>query len=585
MCTLFENDNILPISGRRNVLVTSALPYVNNIPHLGNIIGSVLSADVFARFCRLRNHNVIYISGTDEYGTATEQKAAESGVTCIDICDKYHKIHASTYEWFNIKFDYFGRTTTSIHTDITQDIFNKIDSNQNLIEKDQIQLFCPCCNTLLADRFVVGICPNSECSHANAHGDQCDKCGTLYNSIDLINSKCTTCNSKPVQSSSKHIFLDLKKIAKEQLEHWTNVQSLRGNWSENACAITKSWFMKHQDDRCITRDLKWGTQVPKNGYKDKVFHVWFDAPIGYISIMANYSKHWKRWWQSSKADAVELYQFMGKDNISFHTIMFPATLMATKDNWTMLKHINATEYLNYENKKFSKSRNVGIFGDQIQKLPIHPDVFRYYLLFNRPESSDSMFTWTDFASKNNADLGNNFGNLVQRTLSFVSNKFQQIVPPLDVSLLMDIDITFISHVTDLLRQYVNLLEAVKIKDALKIVMSISKSANIYLQETKVWLLVKKKDTLQQCYNTINITVNVIYLLGILLQPYMPVISCELIQNQLKSQFDQFYLAKPVCKLEFDMKSICAGHKIGIPKPLFRQIDEKEIQLYKDRFGN
>ena len=308
----------------------------------------MLSADVYARFCRLRGYNVVYVCGTDEYGTATETKAIEAGKTPQEICDYYHAIHADIYRWFDISFDHFGRTTTQQQTDIAQDIFNKCDSNGYLLADELEQLFCETDNRFLADRFVEGTCPH--CAYPDARGDQCDSCGKLLNAIELIQPKCKLCKTAPIVRRSSHLFLDLGKLQHESLAAWVDERQVEGGWTDNAINITKAWLDGGLKPRCITRDLKWGTPVPKAGYEDKVFYVWFDAPIGYISITANYTPQWEQWWKSPHN--VQLYQFMGKDNVPFHCVIFPASLMGTRDPWTLVHHIDATEYLNYEGIKF-----------------------------------------------------------------------------------------------------------------------------------------------------------------------------------------------------------------------------------------
>ncbi len=412
---------VLPIKGRRNILITSALPYVNNVPHLGNIIGCVLSADVYARFARLRGYNTLYVCGTDEYGTATETKAIQDGVTPQELCDRYHKVHRSIYEWFNIGFDHFGRTTTPEQTAIAQDIFAACDKNK-LVSTDTVeQLYCETCKRFLADRFIEGVCPRLDCKYEDARGDQCDKCGHLLDATELINPKCKICRKSPVKRSSKHLFLDLPSLSKK-LSAFVGHSSVTGAWSANSVQITKSWLRDGLKPRCITRDLKWGTKVPKPGFDDKVFYVWFDAPIGYLSITATYTKRWEEWWKTPAND-VQLYQFMGKDNIPFHTVIFPSTLLGTRQPYTLLHHISTCEYLNYESGKFSKSRGTGVFGDDAVKSGIPSEVWRYYLLASRPETSDSVFQWDNFLTSNNSELLANLGNYVQRSLSFLKTSY------------------------------------------------------------------------------------------------------------------------------------------------------------------
>ena len=371
------------------ILITSALPYVNNIPHLGNIIGCVLSADVYARYRRLNNDDVLFICGTDEYGTATETKAKEQNMTPREICNKYHKIHKEIYDWFNINFDIFGRTSNDDPTDtnwsqtkLCHDIFNKLVDNNLIYEKEIEQLYSEDLNKFCADRYIKGTCPT--CNYNDANGDQCDKCGKLHAATDLINPYYKlNPEFKLIKKKSSHLFLKLS-VLQDELKDWFNRND--GSWTNVADAITKSWLNDDLHDRCITRDLEWGTPVPDtkkfgNKFKDKVFYVWFDAPIGYISITANKLDNWTNWW---KNEDVKLVNFMAKDNVPFHSIIFPACLIGTKDNYNLVNTIAAVDYLNYEDKKFSKSNNTGVFGDDAKNSGICSDMWRFHLIRVRP---------------------------------------------------------------------------------------------------------------------------------------------------------------------------------------------------------
>jgi len=374
----YAENPILPQPGKNNILITSALPYVNNIPHLGNVIGSVLSADCFSRYSKARGNPTLFVCGSDEYGTATETKAIEEKTTPQELCDKYHKLHKDVYDWFNIGFDIFGRTPTQQQTDIAQDIFLKLYKNGYLEERTTTQPYCEQHKSFLADRFVEGTCPL--CDYADARGDQCDKCGHLLDPLDLKNPRCKLDNATPVPRDTKHVFILLDKL-QAAVKEWSESSSAKGKWSENGIAITESWIKEGLKPRGITRDLKWGTAVPLEGYDDKVMYVWFDACIGYVSITANYTSDWEKWWRDP--DNVKLYQFLGKDNVPFHTVVFPSSQLGTGDKWTMLHHLSTTEYLNYERGKFSKSRNIGVFGNSAEKTGIPSDVWRYYLLSRR----------------------------------------------------------------------------------------------------------------------------------------------------------------------------------------------------------
>ncbi|XP_036025426.1 methionine--tRNA ligase, cytoplasmic isoform X1 [Onychomys torridus] len=566
-----QQHPVLPVAGERNVLITSALPYVNNVPHLGNIIGCVLSADVFARYSRLRQWNTLYLCGTDEYGTATETKAMEEGLTPQEICDKYHAIHADIYRWFNISFDTFGRTTTPQQTKITQDIFQRLLTRGFVLQDTVEQLRCEQCARFLADRFVEGVCPF--CGYEEARGDQCDKCGKLINAVELKKPQCKVCRSRPVVRSSQHLFLDLPKLEK-RLEDWLGKTLPGSDWTPNARFIIRSWLRDGLKPRCITRDLKWGTPVPLEGFEDKVFYVWFDATIGYLSITANYTDQWERWWKNP--EQVDLYQFMAKDNVPFHGLVFPCSALGAEDNYTLVKHLIATEYLNYEDGKFSKSRGVGVFGDMAQDTGIPADIWRFYLLYIRPEGQDSAFSWTDMMIKNNSELLNNLGNFINRAGMFVSKFFGGCVP--EMALAQE-DRRLLAHISWELQHYHQLLEKVRIRDALRSILTISRHGNQYIQVNEPWKRIKGSEVDRQRAGTVTgVAVNIAALLSVMLQPYMPTVSAT-IQTQLQ-------LPLPACHV-LVTSFICtlpAGHRIGTVSPLFQKLENDQIENLRQRFG-
>lgn len=562
---------ILPEKGKRNILITSALPYVNNVPHLGNIIGCVLSADVYARYCKQRGYNTLYLCGTDEYGTATETKAMAEGITPQEICDRYHKIHAQVYQWFQIGFDHFGRTTTPEQTQIAQDIFKDIRKNEYLVEEESQQLYCEKDGRFLADRLVEGECPH--CHYADARGDQCDGCGKLLNPTELIAPRCQSCRTSPVLKPTKHLFLDLTKLT-PQLAAWIEKSEATGQWSPNAVATTRTWLRDGLRPRAITRDLKWGTPVPLEDYKEKVFYVWFDAPIGYISITATYTPEWKQWWLTPENN-VELVQFMGKDNTPFHTVVFPSSLIATQQPWTMLHGLSTTEYLTYEQGKFSKSRNRGIFGDQIQDTGLNPDIWRYFLMSVRPETADTDFSWEELRLKINADLADNIGNFINRGLKFVSSNFESKVP-VQSGELLDIDHKLVADVNAEIKEYFKLMEERKLRDGLRVVMGIAKHGNAYLQTTKLWELVKTD--LNRCANILIMHCSLVKLLALFLHPFTPGLA-DRILAQLG--FDNTSsLALPEV---FQWNLIPSGHVIGSPEPLVPRLGGPEIAALRARF--
>ncbi|XP_070546331.1 methionine--tRNA ligase, cytoplasmic-like isoform X2 [Ptychodera flava] len=561
---------ILPVKDKRNVLITSALPYVNNVPHLGNIIGCVLSADVFARFSRLSNDNTLFICGTDEYGTATETKALEEGLTPQQICDKYFKLHDEIYKWFNISFDYFGRTTTQQQTTIAQDIFWRLHERDFTLKDTVEQLLCENCNRYLADRFVEGKCPL--CGFDDARGDQCDKCGKLINAVELKQPRCKVCGQSPVIKSSEHIFLDLPKLEPE-LGKFLAKNSADDNWTSNAKNISSSWVRDGLKPRCITRDLKWGTPVPLEGFTDKVFYVWFDAPIGYLSITANYCDQWEKWWKNP-AEAT-LYQFMAKDNVPFHSVIFPCTCIGARDNYTLVNHLIATEYLNYEDGKFSKSRGVGVFGNDARETGIPSDIWRFYLLYIRPESQDSAFSWTDFALKNNSELLNNLGNFINRALVFCERNFNAEVPP--VTLTED-DEQLLALVNRELQLYSQNLSKCKMRDGLRNILSISRLGNQMIQSNMPWKLIKgNHEEKARAGSVTGLSVNLSCLLSVLLQPYMPSTSA-IIKDQLQAPDECNVITEHfVCFLP-------TGHKIGKPKPLFDKIEDSQVAELRKKFA-
>uniref|UniRef100_A0A803MGT3 methionine--tRNA ligase n=1 Tax=Chenopodium quinoa TaxID=63459 RepID=A0A803MGT3_CHEQI len=448
----------LPKAGERNILVTSALPYVNNLPHLGNIIGSVLSADVFARFCRLRGYNVLFVCGTDEYGTSTEVRAAKENVLPREICDKYHPLHKEVYQWFDISFDQFGRTSTDQHTVVCHQVFNSLFQN-NLLAEDTIeQLYCQNCLKFLADSFVEGHCPHCR---GSCKGDQCEDCSAHLNARDLLDPICKICQSStPTLRSTEHLFLQLATVQQDvhalsERIYFSNDQALTD--TQNLVCLDNKLPPK-----CITRDLKWGVPVPVEKFKDKVMYVWFDAPLGYISITKCHTSEWELWWKNPQN--VELHQFMGKDNVSFHSAHFPSYLIGTGENWTLPHSIHATHFLLFGAGKFSKSRGIGIFGDEVKDTNIPVEVWRYYLVSVRPETSDSRFSWEDLQAKLNSELTDNLGNFMNRVLTFVAKPlgkgYNSIVPDVPDAVLNEIDNKFGDSLKGYVQEYVKCLEKV-----------------------------------------------------------------------------------------------------------------------------
>ncbi len=540
-------------------LITSALPYVNNIPHLGNLI-QVLSADVFARFCRLKGYDTLYICGTDEYGTATETRALEEGITPKELCDRYYKVHKDIYDWFEIAFDKFGRTSTPEQTEIVQHIFTKVYENGYINEKTIEQLYCEHDQRYLADRYVRGECPH--CGYDDARGDQCESCGKLLDPVDLISPRCGTCGNKPVMKQTNHLYIDLPAIL-PKLQEWISKAQVKGNWARNAIQMTQSWIRDGLKERCITRDLKWGIPVPLDGYRDKVFYVWFDAPIGYISITATHTDDWKAWWQNP--EEVELFQFIGKDNIPFHTVIFPSSLIGSGEDWTLLHHMSSSEYLNYESGKFSKSKGVGVFGTDAQDTGIPADVWRFYIFYNRPEKSDYTFTWKDFQEKVNSELIGNLGNLANRTLTFLTRFFDSKVigAPEDSRMW--------PKVRELEEKATVHLDAAELKDGLRTIFEIADIGNKVFQDAEPWKT-RKEDP----ESTHALLSNLVYLirdLGIMVQPYMPATSRKLLGLLGIENADWNTIGK--------LEGITEVQK---PEILFKRLEDDHINAMKEKFS-
>ncbi|MFA4906802.1 MAG: methionine--tRNA ligase [archaeon] len=553
---------------KQKILVTSALPYVNDVPHLGNLIGCVLSADAFARFQRLAGNEVLFVLGTDEHGTTTEFKALEEGISPKELTDKYFEIHRRIYDWFNSSHDCFGRTSDKENVEITNEIFLKLNSNDYISEAELEQLYCEKDKKFLSDRFVEGACPH--CGYGQARGDQCDSCGKLLDALELRFPKCRFCGEKPVPRKSTHLFIELGKLQPE-LQKWFEKSSKEGKWTENAVRTTNAWLKEGLRKRCITRDLKWGIPVPLSGFEDKVFYSWFDAPIGYIGITIKaLPNDWRKWWKNP--EGVKLYQFMAKDNIPFHTILFPASLIGARGNYTLLYHIDSTEYLNYEDKKFSKSNGTGVFGDDAITSGIPSDVWRFYLYYIRPEGADSIFEWNDFQAKVNNELIANFGNFVNRAVTLVNLKLEGKNPKADFS---ELEEKYAKELHEVLAEYNSEFSAVRIREALRCAMNFSRKCNQYLQEASPW---NKGVPQEQVNASISFSLNLCRDLAILFEPFLP--------TTAENVWKQLNLSGSVHEQSLDSLlsfSLPAEHKIGMPALLFQKIEDSKIAELKEKF--
>ncbi|MBP5330142.1 MAG: methionine--tRNA ligase [Spirochaetaceae bacterium] len=570
-------------------LITAALPYVNNIPHLGNIIQS-LSGDVFARFCRNRGYDTLYICGVDEYGTATETKALEEGKDPRSLCNHYYQEHTKIYKWFNINFDKFGRTSNPQCTEITQSLFTDLDKAGLVHEHTNKQLFCPKCNMFLADRYVDGTCP--KCGSTKARGDQCDECGSLLDPIELKDPKCHTCGSTPEVKETKHLYIDLPALS-GKLNDWMEKTSKEGKWADNAINMTKAWIRDGLQERAITRDLKWGIPVPKAGYENKVFYVWFNAPIGYLSITKQLADEleksgrgsfdWKSWWcpeESEEAkgkDEVKLFQFIGKDNIPFHTVVFPCTLLGSPHNWTKLYHMSSTEFLNYEDGKFSKSRGIGVFGSDAIESGIPADAWRFYIFYNRPERQDYQFTWKDFMEKLNGELIGNLGNLVNRTLLFVNKYYNGVIPDAPV------DEELWTKVRELEKKATDYLEWAELKDAFHTIFEISDLCNKKFQDTEPWKARTENPAVAE--SLIHNLCYVIKDLMIMANPFMPQYT-QVIMSYFGKSIQESKVGsetKPGYTWA-NLGETTGLDKVGATEVYFKPLDQKTMLAFREKFS-
>ncbi|HNV01196.1 MAG TPA: methionine--tRNA ligase [archaeon] len=546
----------------KKILVTSALPYVNNVPHLGNLIGSVLSADAFSRFMRIDGKSVLFVLGTDEHGTTAEVKAIEEGLTPRQLVDKYYEIHKSIYDWFETSYDCLGRTSSKENASISVDIFNDLYKNGFITEHTITQLYSEKSKKFLSDRFVEGECPY--CHAKGARGDQCDACGKLLEPSELINPLSKIDGTRPILKETKHLYIDLPKIEPELMK-WYN--TTKSKWSNVAVGITEHWLKQGLKERCITRDLEWGIKVPLDGWENKVFYSWFDAPIGYIGItIENLGEDWKNWWMNQD---LTLYQFMGKDNVPFHAIMFPAFLIGTKKDYKLVDYLASTDYLNYEDKKFSKSKNIGVFGDDARETGISADIWRYYLFRIRPETGDTQFEWNDFASKVNNELVGNFGNFINRVVSLDEKFFELKKPKGSKKELLE-------SVKPLVEEYKNLFTQARIRDALTKANEISAIGNKYLQEKQPWITIKTDETIAAA--TIAECVDFSKLLAVLYYPFVPVAS-EKIWKVLGEKENIIQVG-----IEGAFLGVKEGNELTKVGILFEKLEQKRIEELKQKFS-
>ncbi len=532
-------------------LVTAALPYANNLPHVGNVAGSHLPADIFHRFLKIFGYESYFVGGTDEHGSPIEVAAFKQGITPKELCDKYYVLHKKIYDFLKISYDIFSRTSNQTNHQITKEIFKKLLERGYIIEREIDMSYCENDKRFLPDRWVEGICPY--CKYEKARGDQCENCGRLLDPIELIEPKCVICGSKVVFKKTKHLFFNLPKFAKK-LEKWL---SKKKYWKENVLNYSLGFLKEGLKERAITRDLSWGIKVPLEGYENKVFYVWFDAPIGYISFSKELFEKigkpelYEYFWIKKKG---RIYHFIGKDNIVFHTIWWPAILMGA--NLALPYNVGGMEYLNFENRKISKSQNWGVFFEVDQdkisvkikdkSYEIEPDYIRFYLSLILPEKKDSNFVVKEFEEKINSILIGNISNFVYRVLSFINKNFEGEIPSAKLS---EEERKILKEIKKMKKEIKEKVLNLEFKRALEKIIELSTLGNKYFQENEPWKADEEKKK-----RVLMFSANLVKDLAILLWPFIPSFS-EKVFEMLDIEKNFFGSFKRVGKIELKNKKL------------------------------
>ena len=544
--------------------ITTALPYANGPVHIGHLAGVYVPADIYARYLRNKGEEVVFIGGSDEHGVPITIKARKEGVTPQDIVDRYHEIIKRSFEEFGISFDVYSRTTSKTHYRVASDFFKKLYDKGEFIEQTSEQYYDEEAGQFLADRYITGKCPH--CGNERAYGDQCESCGTSLSPTDLINPQSAISGSKPVMRQTRHWYLPLDKH-----EAWLRDYILNNHkeWKTNVYGQCKSWLDVGLQPRAVSRDLDWGVPVPLPDAEGKVLYVWFDAPIGYISNTIELCSekpekfgNWERWWKDPET---RLVHFIGKDNIVFHCIVFPAMLKA-EGSYILPDNVPANEFLNLEGDKISTSRNWAVWlHEYLVDMPDKQDVLRYVLTANAPETKDNDFTWRDFQVRNNSELVAIYGNFINRTLVLTGKYFDGKVPPLGT--LEDIDSDVLAQIADSKAKIEQLLDNFHFRDALREAMNLARTGNKYLADTEPWKLAKTD--MSRVATILNVALQLSANLNIAFEPFLPFSSAKLRQML---QFDSVRWA------DFGKTELLpAGHALGKTELLFEQIDDAAIE--------
>ncbi len=549
--------------------VTSALPYANGPVHIGHLAGVYVPADIYVRYLRAKDRDVLFIGGSDEHGVPITIKARKENVSPQDVVDKYHHIIKDSFEKFGISFDVYSRTSASIHHQTASDFFKKLHQGGKLMEKESEQYFDEANNQFLADRYITGTCPH--CSYEKAYGDQCENCGTSLNPTDLINPKSVMSGNKPVLKKTTHWYLPLQDY-EPMLTKWI-LEGHKHDWKSNVYGQCKSWIDQGLQPRAVTRDLDWGVKVPLEQAPGKVLYVWFDAPIGYISASREWSeksgKDWQPYWKSNDS---KLVHFIGKDNIVFHCIIFPAMLHA-EGSYILPDNVPANEFLNLEGDKISTSRNWAVWlHEYLEEFPDMQDVLRYTLCAAAPEAKDNDFTWKDFQARNNNELVAIFGNFVNRTLVLTHKYFNGIVPP--VKDLTDFDKQTLEQMQQYPQIIAQSLENYRFREALSELMNLARLGNKYLTDNEPWKIFKTDSV--RVGTILNINLQICAALATLSQPFLPFTSAKLL-NMLGLELLKWDDAAGTQALK-------AGHVINQPELLFSKIEDEQIQFQVDKLN-
>lgn len=547
----------------KRTLVTAALPYANGGVHIGHLAGVYVPADIYVRYLRLKGEPVLFICGTDEHGVPVTMRARKEGCSPQDIVDRYYKIIKDSFEEFGISFDTFGRTTSKTHAKVASDFFRTIYDKGGFIEKESEQYYDEEAKTFLADRYIVGECPN--CHYQGAYGDQCEHCGSSLSPTELINPHSTVSGSKPVLKKTKHWYLPLDRY-QSWLEQW--ILQDHKEWRSNVYGQCKSWLDAGLKPRAVSRDLDWGIPVPVEGAEGKVLYVWFDAPIGYISNTIDLRPDdWETWW---KDPSTRLIHFIGKDNIVFHCIVFPV-MLKSEGSFILPDNVPANEFLNLEDNKISTSRNYAVWlHDYLKDFPGKQDVLRYVLTANAPETKDNNFTWKDFQARNNNELVAVYGNFVNRALQLTKKYYDGVVP--EVGELTAFDHQIIDEFTDVKNRLEQLLDTFHFRDAQKEAMDLARIGNKYLAESEPWKVIKTDP--QRVGTILNIALQLVANLSIAFEPFLPFSS--------KSLRDMLALETCVWGDLGRIDILAAGHRLNEPKLLFSKIEDSEVEAQMKR---